>query len=263
MHALSTTGRAPEEIRISRTFAVKRFDDLLGTHRHQIGRSGSEVDLLFGMARQHAPAEGIRRCRGCTHIGVGHGIVEGEEVGQGSVDDKPSNAAVAGSQVSSVPAGVRHPDFDLDVRVGGRRQGGRDPAKRRQIGEDLPVRCAVGPGRDRLGARDRSVRQHQASQAHACRGTGGCGADADNQDEQRGEEYARSTVYGRQRQALYVALATHAPHGGLSLCCSFGSIGPDRFVLASAWRRRSFVRHPCQPKASEIGRFEQGVPETG
>jgi hypothetical protein len=51
----------------------------------------------------------------------------------------------AGPQVPSIPAGVRHPDLDLDVRVRGRRQSGRDPAKRRQIGENLAIGCGVGP----------------------------------------------------------------------------------------------------------------------
>ena len=50
MYALSTSGRASVELRVSRTLAVEGFDDLLGTHRHQISRARTEVDLLLGMA---------------------------------------------------------------------------------------------------------------------------------------------------------------------------------------------------------------------
>src|SRR5215472_8528408 len=59
MHTLSTAGRAPEEIRVSRALAVEGFDDLLGAHRHQMGRSRTEVDLLLAMAGQHAATKRV------------------------------------------------------------------------------------------------------------------------------------------------------------------------------------------------------------
>jgi len=102
-------------------------------------------------------------------------------VGQSNVANSTCNAAVTGSQKSSVPAGIRHPNFDLDVRVGGRRQCGRDPAKRRQIGEDLAIGCGVGPSRNQLSCCNRGVLQPQTEEARACRGGRQCRGDAERQ----------------------------------------------------------------------------------
>src|SRR5215831_8482790 len=131
VNPLPTSRRASEEIRVIRAFPIKDFDDLLGAYRHQMGRSRPEVDLLLGMAGQHPAAKWIGRYRRRAHVGVGHNVVESEESGHVIIDDEPSKVEVAGPQVSSVPARVWHPDLDFDVRVGGRGQSRRDPAKRR------------------------------------------------------------------------------------------------------------------------------------
>ena len=167
-------------------FAVKGLDNLLGTHRHQIGGSGELVDLLLGMAGQRFAV-----AAGCTLVGVGHGIVEREEMAKGNVANSPSAAAVAGSQKSSVPGGKRHPDLDVDVRVRSRRQRRSDPAKCRQISEDFAIGCGISPPRNRLSCRDRGVLQLQTEQARACRGRNRCCAETDKRGKQCREERAR------------------------------------------------------------------------
>ena len=175
LHRLTSSSGTAVPVGIPRRPLVMRRDDPLGGHRHLVRRAPAEVDDLLGMSGREA--------RGIARVpGVGRrGRVASLHCGlHRAVGDRAGEAAVSDRLELAVPAGQRHPHFDLDVGVSGRLQCRADPAERRGRGE----RRLDGAGRHDLRERDRRIRQGQRRQALARRGGAASPGDEDAQDDE-------------------------------------------------------------------------------
>src|SRR5580692_407116 len=91
-------------------------------------------------------------------VGTHGGIPKSDAGRERTVVDRSSKSAISDALELSVPDRGRHPYFDADIRITGRRQRGCDATERGHIGENLTVRSGVSAWRYRLSGRDRSFR---------------------------------------------------------------------------------------------------------
>ena len=179
---LAAAGRAAVEVREPGPVAVERRDDRLALRGRLVNRAVGEVGQPFGMIHHERAAATF-----VSGIGRRGGVAVAQIGGQPRRSDRAREAAVAGQDKLAVPAGRRHPQLHLDVRVAARLDRRRDAAERRQVGEliapSLPRaatagrpgatrrnRRHVGAGGDQLHGRDRRVRKRQRRQTLAGRG---------------------------------------------------------------------------------------------
>src|SRR5207249_226215 len=156
--------RASAEVGTPGTVAVDGADDRLGPLGRFVDRAIPEIDDPFRVSQ--GPAGVAARV---AIIRPGGSVAAAEPGGQGAVQDRAREAAIANALELSVPARAWHPDFETDPRGARRRCEARHPAEGRQIVDDLPTRCAEGAGGDGLGHRDRRVRHRKSAEALAGR----------------------------------------------------------------------------------------------
>ena len=143
--ALAAARRASIPQREFRPTAIERADDRFRLDRHLVNRPVRVVHELLRMIHRE-------RGTGCRMPGIGarRGISLCEGCRHGAVGDGTGPASIADRLQLLIPVRHRHPHFDLDVGVAGRRQRCRYAAECRK----LPVSAA--------GARTRS-RRHKRS----------------------------------------------------------------------------------------------------
>ena len=128
------------------SLAVEGVQDGLGFHGRFVNGAIAEVGDLLGVVERPG---GIDSWRGAvTGVGAGAGVVVADGVGQLVVADVAGEAAVACALKLAVPVGGRHPDFELDVRVGGRLDDSGHAAERRQVGQGFAAGRREAAGRD-------------------------------------------------------------------------------------------------------------------
>src|SRR5207247_1268681 len=135
--------RASAEVGTPGTVAVEGADDRLGPLGRFVARAIPEIDGPFRVSQ--GPAGVAARV---AIIRPGGSVAAAEPGGQGAVQDRAREAAIANALELSVPARAWHPDFETDPRGARRRCEARHPAEGRQIVDDLPTRCAEGAGGD-------------------------------------------------------------------------------------------------------------------
>src|SRR5689334_22487460 len=106
--------------------AVKNINDGLGRQSHLVDAAIPEINHLFWMAqgplRVSSPA-------GVPSVCARGSVASLYRSPHTGVADYSRKAAIALALKLAVPAGCRHPDFDLDVRVTGWGNLHHDPAK--------------------------------------------------------------------------------------------------------------------------------------
>ena len=151
---LTSARRAAVEIGQPRTAAVEPFDDRLRGHRHLVLRAVGVVDELLGVAQGEAGA-----VAGVAGIGRDRSVPLRHRACQRAVADGTRPASVPDGLELVVPPGSGEPDFDLDVRVGRRRQRRGHPAEARELriragGAAARAGRREGPGLDYLDGID-------------------------------------------------------------------------------------------------------------
>ena len=99
-------------------------------------------------------------------VGGGGNIAAPEPLRERAISDVASPTAVAHSFVLAVPTGGWQPDFDLDIGVAGRFQGGCNAAELGEIleGGVVALRELEPAGGDDLGGRDSGVREGEGGE---------------------------------------------------------------------------------------------------
>ena len=180
LHRSHAAASTLDHVRMPRTIVVKRLHDGLGLDRHLMPGALPEIANFLRMPHHQAGAAIVPGVVARHRVPAGHCCRDPVEV-HGS-----AQAAVAGAAEFPVPSRSRHPDFDLDLRIGDRPNGRRHAAKCRQRAEGvilLPLRSRRSePTRsNRLRRRNRCVLQAELCQALTRRGRGGKRTRSQNQ----------------------------------------------------------------------------------
>src|SRR5208283_3658675 len=113
---LATAVRASKEVRSLRFATVKTFGNRLRRGCHLVNASVAEVDNLLRMPE--CPC-GVNRSARMPGVRAGRNIAATHCHTHLMVINEPRKTAIASSVQLPVPAGNRHPDFYLDIGIGG------------------------------------------------------------------------------------------------------------------------------------------------
>src|SRR5579884_2700084 len=114
---LAPAVRAASKIGMLRLLLVERGNRLLGDVGHHVNRAVAEIDDLLRMSERPTRIDCRSRMAG---IGSSRCIAVTHSESHTSVVDLSGEAAIALRLEFAVPTGLRHPHFDLDVRIGSR-----------------------------------------------------------------------------------------------------------------------------------------------
>ena len=111
---LSSTIGAAGKKGVLRRLAIKCLDDGLGFHRHLMYGAIAKINDEFRVAE--SPTS-IYAASAVASISAGGSVAMAHRVRHAQIIRTPRKAAIAFATKVAVEAGLRHPDFQLDVRV--------------------------------------------------------------------------------------------------------------------------------------------------
>ncbi len=123
--------------------AIVGFDQLLRDDRHLMDRAIAEIDQLFGMAESE---RGTRSFGGLVAgIGRRRSVALAQGGRHGVEADGAGPPAITDGLEFAVPMSRGHPDFDSNLRIGGRAESGGDAAMGRDgLGGGTDIRGGYG-----------------------------------------------------------------------------------------------------------------------